>query len=118
MYKCAESGSAQEANLYYEAHKNRIQKAHYDGRNCAGIDSCVRKCGVLHILVEARGSQKRGYYNGCGTCTVAVAAFVAVSVLALKYEQKIYEQDKVLSEFLDIFSSFVDAKDSYMYGHS
>lgn len=49
---------------------------------------------------------------------MAVATFVAVSVLALKYEQKIYEQDKKLSEFLDIFSSFVDAKDSYMYGHS
>ena len=49
---------------------------------------------------------------------MAVATFVAVSVLALKYEQKIYEQDKKLSEFLDIFSSFVDAKDSYMYGYS
>ena len=69
-------------------------------------------------MVEARGSRKRGYYNGCGTCTVAVAAFVAVSVLDLKYEQKIYEQDKMLSEFLDVFSSFVDAKDSYTYGHS
>lgn len=49
---------------------------------------------------------------------VAVAAFIAVSVLASKYEQKIYEQDKMLREFLDVFSSFVDAKDSYTYGHS
>lgn len=49
---------------------------------------------------------------------VAVAAFIAFSVLALKYESKIYEQDKMLSEFLDVFSSFVDAKDSYTYGHS
>lgn len=48
----------------------------------------------------------------------AVAAFIAVSFFSYKYEKTIYRQDKMLREFLDVFSSFVDAKDSYTYGHS
>ena len=44
--------------------------------------------------------------------------FIAVALLIVRYERKLLKQEKRVRESLDVFSSFVDAKDPYTYGHS
>ena len=81
------------------------------------VSVCTALC-IYRLGFELRENSASGTVLLLILWMAAVAAFIAFSVLALKYENKIYEQDKMLREFLDVFSSFVDAKDSYTYGHS
>lgn len=50
--------------------------------------------------------------------SVYLVIFVILTVMIVQYEHRLEEQDTLFRESLDVFSSFVDAKDPYTYGHS
>lgn len=49
---------------------------------------------------------------------ILTLVFIIISILIFNYERRLETQDKIIRESLAVFSSFVDAKDTYTLGHS
>lgn len=49
---------------------------------------------------------------------VSFALFIILALLIGKYEESLAQRERMISETLDLCSSFVDAKDPYTSGHS
>ena len=49
---------------------------------------------------------------------LCLLAYIFTAITSVQYEKKLQENDRLIKESLDVFTSFVDAKDPYTKGHS
>ena len=66
-----------------------------------------------------------GYFDDAAFYLVAFTVwalcfllFVVMAFLSARYEKRLQESDRLLRESMEVFTSFVDAKDPYTKGHS
>ncbi len=63
-------------------------------------------------------SDAYGYLIALIVWIVCLLAFIFTAITSSRYEKRLQESDRLIRESLDVFSSFVDAKDPYTKGHS
>ncbi len=63
-------------------------------------------------------SDAMGFIIALTIWVLALLAYIFSAITSVAYEKKLKENDRLIKESLDVFTSFVDAKDPYTKGHS
>lgn len=63
-------------------------------------------------------SDAMGFIVALTIWVLALLAYIFSAITSVAYEKKLKENDRLIKESLDVFTSFVDAKDPYTKGHS
>lgn len=101
--------------------------SNYAGYTSIGMIFYSRTGNVDLSRYELRYHMQKSYFSGTEAVIflvlfpmwiVAMLIFLAISIMTNNFRKRLQNNKEMITEALDVFSNFVDAKDPYTNGHS